>query len=129
MASEEAKEESEDKTPASNNAIQAEAQAKKQSDKESTTVDKKTTAELFKGQLTLSIMPPVDLGPLKRLEASLKNTPELRLTLIGGSVSSGTEMVVSMENAIPLVDILMDIPCIDQVNKKGKILQITLKSE
>ena len=111
MVSEEAKEGAKDKTAAAK------------------TGDKKETAELFKGLLTLSIMPPLDLDQLKRLEESLNNSPDLRLVLVGGSVSSGTEMVVSMENAIPLVDILMNVPSVYQVNKKGNTLQITLKSE
>jgi len=79
--------------------------------------------------VTLSIMPPVDSGQVKRLEESLHESPDLRLVVIGGSTANGTEMVISAENAIPLVDILMKVPLVAQVTKKGKTLQVTLKAE
>jgi hypothetical protein len=106
-----------------------ETKAKEKARKEDKARDKETNAELFKGLVTLSIMPPVDLDQLKRLEEALHESPDLRLVVISGSVANGNEMVVSADDAVPLVDILMTMPPVAQVNKKGKTLQITMKPE
>jgi FKBP-type peptidyl-prolyl cis-trans isomerase len=136
MGSKETREEDKEKAAEAKKAKEAEAQAKKKAEeaeekakKKAKAEDKKTSAELHKGLVTLSIMPPADSGQVKRLEESLHESPDLRLVIVSGSVANGTEMVISTENAIPLVDILMKMPPVAQVAKKGKTLQITLKSE
>lgn len=128
MGSKEAREEAREKAAEAKKAREAEA-AKEKAKKEAKVEGKKTNAELYKGLVTLSIMPPVDSGQVKRLEESLHESPDLSLVVIGGSTANGTEMVISAENAIPLVDILMKVPLVAQVTKKGKTLQVTLKAE
>jgi len=128
MGSKEAREGDREKAAEAKKAKEAE-EAKGKAKKEAKGEGKKTNAELYKGLVTLSIMPPVDSGQVKRLEESLHESPDLRLVVIGGSTANGTEMVISVENAIPLVDILMKVPLVAQVTKKGKTLQVTLKAE
>ncbi|HEY56306.1 MAG TPA: hypothetical protein G4N90_02590 [Dehalococcoidia bacterium] len=128
MGSKEAREGDREKAAEAKKAREAE-EAKEKAKKEAKVEGKKTNAELHKGLVTLSIMPPVDSGQVKRLEESLHESPDLRLVVIGGSTANGTEMVISAENAIPLVDILMKVPLVAQVTKKGKTLQVTLKAE
>ena len=128
MGSKEAREGDREKAAEAKKAREAE-EAKEKAKKEAKGEGKKTNAELYKGLVTLSIMPPVDSGQVKRLEESLHESPDLRLVVIGGSTANGTEMVISAENAIPLVDILMKVPLVAQVTKKGKTLQVTLKAE
>jgi len=88
-----------------------------------------TSSELYTGTVKLTIMPPVDLGQVRKLEEHLSQIKDLSLVLIGGSAAEGTEIIVSAENPIPLMDILQEIPSVAEVNKKGKTTQITLKTE
>jgi hypothetical protein len=74
-------------------------------------------------------VPPVDSGQVRKLEEHLSQVPDLQLVLISGSVAEGTEIIVSTESPIPLLDILRDMPPVAQVTKKGKATQITLKVE
>ena len=106
----------------------AEAQAKKETKKAAKKEDKGTSAEMHQGMMRLTIVPPVDSEQLKRLEEQLYQVEDLRLVLIGGSVDGGTEIVVSAENPLPLLDILEKMPPVAQVVKKGKTAQITLKA-
>jgi hypothetical protein len=133
MGNKEAKERDKPEAVEAKKAKETEARAKKgterQAKKAAKAEDKKTSAELHKGLVTLSIVPPVDLGQVKRLEEALQQAPDLRLVLVGGSVANGTEMVVSMEEPTPLMDILMEMPPVAEVTKKGKNIQVTLKTE
>jgi hypothetical protein len=107
----------------------AKAQAKQEAEPVAKKEDKRSGAELYKGILRLTIMPPVDSGQVRKLEEHLSQVPDLQLVLISGSVAENTEIVVSTENPIPLLDILRDMPPVAQVTKKGKATQITLKVE
>ena len=73
------------------------------------------SAELYQGIVKLTIAPPIDLGQVRKLEEYLSQVQDLRLVLIGGSVDEGTEIVVSAENPIPLMDVLREIPPVEQV--------------
>ena len=110
-------------------AKKAEAQAKKEAKQVAKGKDKGSTAELYKGMMRLAIVPPPDSGQLKRLEEHLSQVQDLRLVVIGGSVEGGTEIVVSAESPIPLLDILREMPPVAEVTTKGKITQVTLKAE
>jgi hypothetical protein len=109
-------------------AKKAEAQAKEEAKQDARGKDKGSAAGTYKGIIRLTIMPPVDSGQLKKLEEHLSQIPDLRLVLISGSIAEGTEIVVSAESPIPLLDILSEIPPVDQVTTKGKTIQITLKT-
>jgi hypothetical protein len=91
--------------------------------------DKGSGAELYKGVVRLTIVPPVDSVQVRKLEEHLSQVPDLQLVLISGSIAEGTEIIVSTESPIPLLDILRDMPPVAQVAKKGKTTQITLKAE
>lgn len=119
----------EDRERAKKEAEKAKAQAKKETEQVTKKEVKESGAELYKGTVRLTIVPPVDSGQVRKLEEHLSQVPELRLVLIGGSVAEGTEIVVSAESPIPLLDILRDMPPVAQVTKKGKTAQITLEAE
>ena len=88
-----------------------------------------TSAELFKGEVKLTVVPPVDLSQVRKLEEHLSQVNDLSLVLIGGSAVEGTEIIVSAENPLPLLDILEESPPVAEVTKKGKNIHITLKTE
>ena len=110
-------------------AKKAEALAKKEAEQQTEERAKETGAELYQGIVKLTILPPVDSGQVSKLEEHLSQVTDLRLILVGGSATEGTEIVVSAENPIPLMEILKEMPPVAQVTKKGKATQITLKAE
>ena len=86
-------------------------------------------AELYEGMVKLVVVPPIDLGQMEKLEKDLRQVEDLRLVLVGGSVDEGSQIVVSAGKPIPLIDILREMPPVEQVVKKGNEIQITLKAE
>ena len=106
-----------------------EALAKKEAEQQTKERAKEADAELYQGIVNLTILPPVDSGQVSKLEEHLSQVTDLRLILVGGSAAEGTEIVVSAENPIPLMEILKEMPPVAQVTKKGKATQITLKAE
>jgi hypothetical protein len=71
----------------------------------------------------LTIVSPVDLGQTRKLEEYLRQVQGLHLELIAGSVDKGTVIVVSVAKPIPLIDVLREIPPVEQVVKEGNRIQ------
>ncbi len=94
---------------------------------------KAVTAQLYKGTINLLLMPPVDLLQIKNLEEKLHLIQNIRVILTSGSVAEGgvgelIRIVVSTEQPIPLLDVLSQIPIVNQVTKKGKEIEVSLKA-
>ena len=87
------------------------------------------SAELYEGIVKLAIASPVDYEQMKELNEYLRQVQDLRLVLVEGSVEEGTKIVVSAEKPILLVNVLRGIPPVEQVVKKGKEIQVTLKAK
>jgi hypothetical protein len=85
-------------------------------------------AELYQGSVSLMVATPIDLIRLRELEESLDQVEDLHLDLVGGSISEGTEIVVSVKKPIPLLEILNGMAPVEQTTKKGKKIQIVLKA-
>ncbi len=85
-------------------------------------------AELYEGMVKLAIVSPVDLGQMRKLKEYLCQVQDLRLVLVGGSEDEGTTIVVSAAKPIPLIDVLREMPPVEQVVKEGKRIQIMLKA-
>ena len=79
--------------------------------------------------MKLAIALPVDYEQLKELSEYLSQIQNLHLVLVGGSVEEGNKIVVSTEKPIPLVNVLREIPLVEQVVKRGKEIQVTLKAK
>jgi len=47
--------------------------------------------------------------------------------LISGSLDEGTKFIVSAGKPIPLVSIIRELPLVEQVVKKGKEIQVSLR--
>jgi len=107
-------------------AKKAEAEAKREAKREA---KEATGAKFYQGTVELVIMSPVDLAQMRKLEEYLCQVQDLRLVLVGGSVDEGSKIVVSAEKPIPLIDVIREMPPVEQVVKKGKKIQITLKTE
>jgi hypothetical protein len=89
---------------------------------------KEVSTQLYEGTISLVIMPPAGALQIKNLEERLRLIQNLRVVLTRGSVDEPTRIVVSAEQAIPLIDALSKIPIVDQVTKEGKKIKISLKT-
>lgn len=87
---------------------------------------KSTSSELQVGIVKLVIMPTANISQIKKLEQDIQQIPDIQLLLTGGMQDSAT-IVITAEKPIPLIDILEEIPGVEQVVKKAKNLNITLK--
>lgn len=84
--------------------------------------------ELYQGSVSLMIAVPVDLVRLRELEEGLGQVEDLQLDLVGGSISEGTEIIVSVKKPLPLLEILSGMAPVEETAKKGKKIQIVLKA-
>ena len=84
---------------------------------------------LYQGEVKLILILPIALSQMRKLEEALHRVEGLRLEAIGGSVEGGSEIIVSVENPIPLVDILKGIPSVAEAVKQGKDIRVVLKTE
>ncbi|MFC2071452.1 hypothetical protein ACFLUU_01860, partial [Chloroflexota bacterium] len=104
-------------------------QAKETEEKPERETEEVVGGELYEGIVELTILSPVDLGQRRKLEEYLRQAQDLRLELIAGSVDEGTTIVVSVAKPIPLIDVLREMPPVEQVVKEGNKIQIRLKTE
>lgn len=88
----------------------------------------KVSTQLYEGMINIVVMPPAGALEIKNLEEKLHLIQNLRVILISGSVDEPSRIIVSAEQSIPLIDVLSQIDVVDQVTKKGKEIQILLKS-
>ena len=112
---------------------EAEARAKREAEEKAKEklgreAEEAMRAELYEGIVKLTIMSPINLGQIRNLEEHLRQVQDLRLLLTGGSVDEGTQIIVSAGKPIPLIDVLREMPPVEQVVKKGKDIQVTLKA-
>jgi len=88
---------------------------------------KKTSNKLYKGEVKLLILPPVDSKILKELEGDLRNTKGLKILLIGGTADGGMQIVLSTEKPVPILNILKKNPQVENVNSNEDTIYISLK--
>ena len=65
----------------------------------------------------------------KKLQEYLGQVQDLNLVLVGGSVEEGSAIVISVEKPMLLIDVLREMPPVEQVVKEGKKIQLILKAE
>jgi len=85
--------------------------------------------ELCKGEAKIAIKPPVDFRTIRKLQEYLSGVRGLQLVSVSGSESDGTEIIVSSEDPLPLMDVFKKMPLIDQVDKGRNKIQLMLKSD
>ena len=75
----------------------------------------------------LLVTPPINSRLLKELEGDLRRTTDISLILIGGTADGGIQIVVSADAPVPLIDILADMPQVENVNGNNDKIHILLK--
>jgi len=77
----------------------------------------------------LAILPPVNSNQMKNLEEGLRQVQDLQVVLVSGSMDEGTRVVVSVRKPVPLVSVVGEMPLVEQAVKKGKEIQVSLKTQ
>ena len=75
----------------------------------------KESPTLYEGQIELVIAPPADFARLRELERHLHEFPQVKTLLTGGSWARGNTLIVFLEEPIPLVDALRNMPDVAEV--------------
>jgi len=84
-------------------------------------------AGLYRGVVTLAIVPPIDIVQLDSLKEGLFQVENLRVVTVGGAAGEGSQVIVSAEEPLPLLDILGKMPVVEGVVEKGDVIQVRLK--
>jgi hypothetical protein len=117
----EAKEKAKREAEEAKRAEKAEVKAKKE--------DKgKTVKRIFQNNFRLILKMPVNSNQSKQFVDLLKQSQDLRIVWVGGSVEEGVVISVSMLKPIAVNDILAEIPMIDKYDVNGADIVVTLKS-
>jgi hypothetical protein len=78
--------------------------------------DKQEDPGLYKGTIELAIPPPVGLDRMLQLHKHLKQTPQVEVLNLGGSVDKGITIRLLLENPTPLLKVLEDLPEVKNVS-------------
>jgi hypothetical protein len=85
--------------------------------------------ELYSGMVTLLIARPVKYKRVGEFQEILAQVKDLRVMLVGGSAEEGSMIVVSVQQSVPLLSVLSELPIVEGVSKKDRGIEITLKAD
>ena len=71
---------------------------------------------IYKGTIELAIPPPIGLDRMLQLHKHLKQTPQVEVLNLGGSVDKGITIRLLLENPTPLLKVLEDLPEVQKVS-------------
>lgn len=83
--------------------------------------------EMYKGEVRLLITSPVAFEQVITFKEAIKRIENLQLLLIGGSLDKETTMLISIQEPMPLLRILGEMPIVAKVDKKDGDTVVTLK--
>jgi len=86
------------------------------------------SGEYYGGKLDLKLVSLVDSVQVRRFEKLLFQVPDLKVELISGSADKGTSISVFASEPMPLLDILREMPPVNQVESAGNTFRVTLKT-
>jgi vacuolar-type H+-ATPase subunit H len=92
----------------------------------STSVDKKTGSDNFKGQTKLVVIPPYNEVQTKELIELLKQIPDIKIDGTS-TMEDNFSISLSMVEAIPLKNILSSISLVESSEFTGNIVKLKLK--
>jgi hypothetical protein len=72
--------------------------------------DKPLDPGFYKGTIEIAIPPPVGLDRMLQLHKHLKQTPQIEVLNLGGSVDKGITIRLHLENPTPLLKVLGGMP-------------------
>ena len=92
--------------------------------------EKDADTALYTGTVNLTIRPPVFVSQVRALEKCLRESPDLRVDLIGGS-STESNIIISIDKQKPvmLINVLRAMPPVKQVITKNNQIIIVLNPQ
>ena len=87
---------------------------------EGETVDSLTSSDLYEGNAWLEIKSLEDYKQIDQFIECLRLLENIRIKSFNWSENEGVTVVVSLQNPLPLGDILSQMPMIEHVYKKGQ---------
>ncbi len=103
-------------------AKQAEEKAKKEAEKEA------RIPEIYEGTVSITIMSPINIDEIRKLEQCIQQAENMSLVLVGGSINEGTYIVIELEKPIPLLDALKEMPPVEEAFSKDKKITVRLRT-
>lgn len=88
-----------------------------------------STDKPYEGTVKIVIQSPIVLTQLNNLTNYLKNIPELKIILTGGSTREGNKIIIGLEQPMPLLGVLTECPAIEELGTRGRDVIVTLKGE
>ncbi len=92
-------------------------------------VVEQANTETLSGQLKVIVKPPVTYLQMKKLQELLKKIEGLRIKSVGGSSGEGQNMIILVEQPIPLLERLVRIDLVQKATRKAKVIEIILKTK
>jgi F0F1-type ATP synthase membrane subunit b/b' len=81
---------------------------------------------LYYGQVELHITKPVDEEQLHQFTGHLSTIPHVNIVQSNASLPDGTVIVLRIEMAIPLFDVIKKLPSVKEAENVGKDIMVTL---
>ncbi len=79
--------------------------------------------------MKLVITPPVDPNRVRAFEENLHQIQDLRLLLVGGSVTESAQIIVSTKEPKSLIKALSEMPLVKEAAGEGNEIRVTLEPE
>ena len=76
--------------------------------------------DLYKGTVELDFPPPLDSNRVLKVHKQLSKIPNIRILDIKGSARGGIRITLLLRNSVPLLDVLKEMPEIEQVTNGVK---------
>ncbi|MDD4874656.1 MAG: hypothetical protein PHE15_06770 [Dehalococcoidales bacterium] len=90
------------------------------------TINSNPESVLYKGMIKVIVGLPTEPFKIKTLGDKLKDIENLRVLVISGCMGKNTEITLSLNEYLPLVDILDSMPEVNDITIKGKDIFLTL---
>jgi putative nucleotidyltransferase with HDIG domain len=92
------------------------------------TTDGKIDTEMFHGDIRLVVPITADIVEVRRFRKELERVEGVRIVMFGSSEGDGHMFILSLPEPIALVQAVKEIGSVENVGKKGKDIQVTLRN-
>jgi putative nucleotidyltransferase with HDIG domain len=84
--------------------------------------------DVVQGDIRLLVDIIFSIKELRHFREQLSKIEGVKIVMVGSSEEEGHSIVLSVPQALPLMELIGNIPCVGAVEKKGKDILITLKT-
>ena len=93
----------------------------------SAAAEEEISNQLYEGRLELEIAPPVDFRQVLKLQSNLRGVPDLKVVSVGGSAQGTNTITVALNQPLPLISLLREMPLVEDAVSWGESIRVTLK--